>query len=267
MATTKPATFLGGPEFGSRIEAAPRGPGLRVRFAALDSTDKSVLKRPLYLPAVLGDFTIREESAASTIDTVSGGQFTTVPAGSLSARQLRSLDIEALTLDWNPAWLVESGLDPDDVRDELQTLLRLKRKGEFEFLAMLKLGRGRPEELRMHALVTALERTLKHGEPNARYYTMTVAEAKFASTTRRSVSKPGPKLPTTHKLIATDTLLSLAKKYHGRYDTWESIRDANAISTRWGQSEPLVKMHRYKVGSKVKIPEPPPEPGPIRRHH
>lgn len=254
------------PNRGPPVEANPRGPGLRVRFAALDTTDKSVLKDPLYLPAVLGDFTVREESAASTVDTISGGQFTTIPAGGLTARQLRSLDIEALTLDWNPAWLVESGLDPDAVRDELQTLLRLKRAGEFEFLAMLKLGRGRPEELRMHGIVSALERTLKHGEPNARYYTLTIAEARFGSTTRRSVGRPADKLPTTHKLTSHDTLLSLAKKYYGRYDGWRDIRDANSISLRWGQSEPLVKMHRYKVGDKVKIPEPKPPPGPIREH-
>jgi hypothetical protein len=66
-------------------------------------------------------------------------------------------------------------------------------------------------------------------------------------------------LPTTHRLKETTTLAGLSKRYYGSTAGWKAIRDdsRNAIPRKWGQSHPLVKLPRYKVGDKVWIPRRP----------
>lgn len=61
-------------------------------------------------------------------------------------------------------------------------------------------------------------------------------------------------LPTTHKLIATDTLESLAFEYFGAYEGWTAIAEANGFRA-WGFTTPIMQSSRYRKGGVLKIPQ------------
>lgn len=236
-----------------------RGEGLRVRFARVPGeTPADVLRSPLWLPAVIGNFTFEESALHSEYDTVSAGQFSSPAQGDETARQLRTTDLDTLTVEWDPSWLVQRGLDPARVRRDLYAILRSKKP--VELLATLQLGNDDVDpELRMRVTIRSIRREMRSGEADTRYYTLSLSEWRDPSIERRGHQesrKPGVKLPTTHRLDANDTLQSLAHEFYGRYDRWRWIRDANGISPKSaGAKTTLVHLVRYKVGSKVKIPK------------
>jgi nucleoid-associated protein YgaU len=61
-------------------------------------------------------------------------------------------------------------------------------------------------------------------------------------------------LPTTHELVETDTLESLAFEYYGAYEGWSAIAEANGFRS-WGFSTPIMLSTRYSKGGKLKIPQ------------
>lgn len=235
------------------------GDGLRVRFAKVRGfTPKGVLDDALYLPVVLNEFTFSEEAAHQEYDTVAAGQFSVPAAGPATARQLRSTDFETLTLDWDAPWLARAGQDDQDVRRELYKVLRAR--APFELLATLQLGRG-TEELRMKATLRSIERTLKPGERDTRYYTLALKEWRDPSVERRGAGSAGrghSSLPTTAVLKADTTFTSLAGHYYGLASRayWAAIANANGLRS-WGGNTPIVQSKRFKVGDKVKIPKKP----------
>jgi LysM repeat protein len=229
--------------------------GAIARFDAIKGvTGKGVLDEPLRLPAVLNTITVSEEAAHTEYDTVSAGQFSMPSQGGASARKLRGLDLETLTVSYPARFLVERNLDADDVRDRLFAILRSKKP----VMLTLVVRWGEPKPLvRMSITFRSISEELRPGESDTRYFTITIKEWRDTSVDRKSSKasrKPGVTLPTTHKLSATDTLESLAFEYYGSYGDWRAIRDANGISKRFGQAVALVKLGRYKVGSTVKVP-------------
>jgi len=60
-------------------------------------------------------------------------------------------------------------------------------------------------------------------------------------------------LPTTHELVDTDTLESLAFEYYGAYEGWLAIAEANGFRS-WGFSTPIMQSTRYAKGGTLKIP-------------
>jgi hypothetical protein len=198
-----------------------RGEGLRVRLRRIPGeTPKNVLRSALILPAVMRGFSWTEEAQHAEYDTVRAGQFSQPAMGPATARQLRTVDdVETLTVEWDAPWLVEQGLDPDDVYRDLFAVLRSRRAVEL--------------------LVTP-----KFTERSVLRMNVTIRRGAGRSTT----------LPTTHKLTADDTLHSLAQHYYHSALAAVDIARANGIG-KWGRKTPLVKMHRFKVGSKVKIPK------------
>lgn len=227
-----------------------RGEGLRVRLSRIKGeTPKGVLAAPLYLPAVIGQFGWTEESSHSEYTTIRDGQFSQPAMGPATARQLRGLDnIETLTVDWDPPWLVEQGQDPDDVYRSLYAVLRCRRP--VELLATPKLGPSRPL-LRMNVTVRSITAQLRQGEPDSLYFTVGIREWRRSAGARKAA---GDALPTTHILKAGDTLHSLAMHYYHSATYATDIADANGIRD-WGKSTPLVQHKRFKIGSKIKIPQ------------
>lgn len=231
--------------------------GLRCRFSAIEGeTPKGILGASLVMPAVLGNLEVEEEAQHAEYTTVSDGQFSQGAQGGQTARMLRAVTLEGLTLTWDAKWLVASGQDPEAVRGQLLAILRSKRA-----VSML-LTVGRPPtsspELRMDVTFRSVRRTMKAGETDTRYFNVSIKEWRDPSAKRRGSKasrKRGTKLPTTIKLTAADTLQSLAHSYYGSYSDWRDIRDANGISTKFGQSTPIVSLPRYKVGSTLKIPK------------
>ena len=61
-------------------------------------------------------------------------------------------------------------------------------------------------------------------------------------------------LPTTHDLLDTDTLESLAFEYYGAYEGWTAIAEANGFRA-WGFSTPIMQSTRYAKGGAFKIPQ------------
>jgi len=237
---------------------ADRGEGLRVRFAKIPGeTPAAVLSQPLYLPAVLEGFGWTEEFSHSEYDTIRAGQFSQPAMGPVTARRLRVVDdMEALTMTWDPAWLVEEGVDPDDVHDELFAAGRSRKP--VELLASLKLNEV--PLLRMAITIRSIGLQLRRGQPDTLYYSLKFSEWRNAEVDRKGTgsarqgsTSSGGSLPATHNLTASDTLHSLALRYYKSARAWPTIAEANSI-TGVGQSTPLVEMARFKVGSKIKIP-------------
>lgn len=198
---------------------------------------------------MLNGFGWTETFSHSEYDTVSGGQFSQPAMGPATARQLRDTDdIETLTMTWEPSWLVELGVDPDDVYDELFSVARSRKP--VELLVSPKLDE-RPL-LRMSVTIRSIQIQVRKGEPDTLYYALRLKEWRNASVDRKGAGAPG--LPTTHKLTASDTLHSLSMHYYKTATEWKAIAEANAIKGV-GQSTRLVTMARFKVGSKLKIPE------------
>lgn len=232
-----------------------RGKGLRVRFSrASGLTASGLLRRPFYLPVVIGEFTVEEDFPHREYDSHRLGQFSVPGQGGKRSRQLRTTDLEMLTIDWRARWLTEWE-DPRTVQNRIIALARSKTP--FEVAALLQWGE--PEELRMLATIRNIRRTLKPGEADTRYWVIQLNEYRKHGASRRTAGagKGGVSLPTKHKLRETDTFVSLARRYYGTNE-WRHIAHANGLakpSSPWGGDTAIVKHSRYKVGDFVKIPD------------
>lgn len=231
------------------------GEGLIVRFDRIPgATPKGVLDQPLRLPAVLGAVSVEEEAGHSEFDTISGGQFSQPTQGGSGSRKLRGLSLEALTLDYDAEWLVESGQDPEAVKAMLYAILRSKKP--VTMMIVVKWGEPNPM-LRMNCTFRSVHEELRPAENDTRYFVLGIKEWRTQSIERKGEHegrKPGVKFPTTVQLKSSDTLYSLAHEYYGRYEFWRDIRAANGISKKFGQSTPIVSLPAYKPGSSLKLP-------------
>lgn len=229
--------------------------GLMARLSAIPGhTPKGVLDSPLILPAILGNLDVTEEAQHNEYMTVAAGQFSQGAQGGTVARTLRSTELEAITLAWDADWLIETGLTDEEVRGKLAQILRSKKPVEL----LLTLDEEGDPELRMDVTFRSMRRTLRTQENDTRYYSIGIKEWRDPSVERRGSTqsaKPGIKFPHMHPLVAGDSLASLAEDFYGSASHWRAIRDANGITTKFGQSTPLVSLGRYKVGSKIKLPK------------
>jgi nucleoid-associated protein YgaU len=229
--------------------------GARCRFMRIPGeTPKGILDQPMVLPAVLNALELTEESHHTEYETVQAGQFSQGNQGGSVARMLRAIQLEGLVLGWDAPWLVEAGVSEDEVRAMLAAVLRSHKPVEM----LLLIDEASPAFVRMDVTFRSLSLTSKPGEPDTTYFTVQVKEWRDPRVERkgnREGRKPGVRFPTTVELNDTDTLESLAHEYYGTYSSWRAIREANGISTKFGQSTPLVTLPAYKVGSRIKLPK------------
>lgn len=232
------------------------GEGYRARFKRIPGeTPKTILPRALYLPCLLGNVGQSEEASHTEFETVGAGEFSLPAQGGQSARRLRNFDdLETLTVEWDPKWFVEQGVSGDYVKETLFFILRSKRPVEM-LIAPRNGGRSDKSNAVVHMPVTfrRIAPVVRGGEPDSVYISIGIKEWRPLNQRRRSASG-GRETPTGHKLTKDDTLVSLARFYYATPSAWRLIRDANGIK-KWGQSEPLVDMQRYKVGDKIKLPD------------
>lgn len=232
--------------------------GVIAKFQAIKGeTPKGVLDSPLRLPAVIGNITAEEESNHSEYETVADGQFSQAQQGGGNARMLRALDgLEAIALNYDAPFLVETGQDPADVKNRLTAILRSHKAVEM----MLVPRFGDAPLLRMYVTFRSVREELRQQENDTLYFVVSIKEWRNPSverkgSTHKAARKPGVQFPTTKKLDANDTLHSLSNDYYGSYEFWRDIRAANGITPKFGQSTPLVQLPRFKVGSVIKLPK------------
>lgn len=229
-------------------------PGLHARMRSVSGlTPRSVLREPLRLPVVMGDsFTTEEEALWEEFDTVSAGRFAS-PAAGKDARALTTVSTESMTMTWDPGFLTNPDTGALMMIRNLRKILR--KRAVFDLLVVQKPNVIGIPDFSGLATVRRLAVTAKSGEPESRYFQIDISSHREISASRRRHGA-GATLPTTAKLTSSDTLRSLALHYYGTGEFWRLIAQANGI-TGWGSETPLTQMGRYKVGSRVKIPERP----------
>lgn len=227
-----------------------RGNGLRVRLKGIPGeTSRHTLRRPVYFPAVMRGFGWSEEFSHSKFRTVERGEFSQPSRG----RSIRTIDEgETLTLAYDPEWLTVNGIQPHELH---RTLIRIGRAKEpVQLLARME---GAHESLmRMPVNLIGLSVMMRENEPDTLYYVWRFEEWRKLTSERKSKGR----FPLNHFLDANDTLHSLSRKYYRSTEEWRTIAERNHVR-KWGPNTPLVKMKRYKLGSKIVIPEPPPRAG------
>lgn len=223
--------------------------GLRVRLTAIRGlTPKGILERPLYLPAVLNEYSRERTANFTDFQTHAAGEFSIPMLGGASARSLDELDLEFLTLDWQAPWLVE-WRRPEDVQAEIGAVLDARRP--VLMLVMMELGHDRPQEFRDKVTLRRTRETLKPGEADTRYWEVDWKVWRPLSGAR--LSTRGTSLPTRARLKADTTFGGLSRLYYKMTLGWRQIARTNAV-TRWGPDEPIVNLPKFKVGDYVKIP-------------
>jgi hypothetical protein len=238
------------------VKGHPRE-GLHARFRAIRGlTPRAVLRAPLILPVVIGDeFTVEEEALWEEFDTVGAGRFAQAAAGDHAAA-LHTVSPEAMSMTWDPGFLVNPDVTMEHVKKELQRILR--RRAIFDLLVLNK-PKGEFAEFAGYATLRRLSISLKRGEADARYLSMDLSSHRQISAVERSHGSAS-NLPTTTTITDDTTLRNLADHYYGNGSEWRLIAAVNGISS-WGSEDPLVKMGRYKVGDRIKIPEQPGKSG------
>lgn len=228
---------------------------LRVRLSRIaGETPRGVLDSPLYLPAVLGDFTVAEEASHTEYETHRAGRFSVAAGGTATARQLRTVDLQALTIDWQASWATWT--DPREVMNELSAVLRSRRPCELFAIQQW----GAPSELRMHVTLRRLERTLRPGEADTRYWSIAISEWRNPRTRRASADSPRARWPKTYALKAGSaftsvTLMDLSETFYGYSGGWSVIGGANGLAA-WGPRSPISRSGLFHVGSQLVIPAP-----------
>lgn len=237
---------------GAQEQPNGRGIGCRVRLTKLrGQTAPSVLRAPLYFPALLGEVTIPEEFAHNDFETQQGDFSTPAPNADGTTQKAREFDLQTLRLDDDPPWLVEFGLNHEHFVSELENIGRWRTP--FQMLVVTQFGEV--PEVNADFTLRRLEKTLKPGETDTRYLTLTVHEWRSGERTDGSTWVNGRLLPTTAKLKAGDTFKSLAKTYYGSTKDWRIIRNANGFK-RMGGTTPIVSAPHWSVGDTIQIPNP-----------
>lgn len=232
------------------------GLGARVRLTRIHGeTPSRILPIRLYLPAVLNEITITETAEFTDFQTHRRGEYSIPAQGGAHARNLRELPFDALTLDWHAPWLV-AYRKPHVIQDELTNIIRSKKP--VMLAIFVRPGGGHhTTEFRGPVTLRQVERTLRPGEADTRYWTIEFKEWRNLRGKRLSRLHPRSKEfhepPTTYRLRASTTLHWLSKHFYGSYKHWREIARANGIH-HWGSRTALVKMHRYHVGDRIKIP-------------
>jgi nucleoid-associated protein YgaU len=229
------------------------GEGYRARLKRIPGeTPSNVLPRALYLPCLLGTIAQSEEASHSEYETVGAGEFSQPAYGGQAARRLRTFDdLQTLTVEWNPQWMVEEGVSYDYVRETLFFILRSKRPVELLIAPRTVVGNA---VVHMFVTLRRVSPEVREGQPDSVYLALGVKEWRAHEQRRRAASGKR-ETPVTHTLTEKDTLLSLARLYYDDPSFWRKIASLNGVK-KWGQSDPLVGMQRYKVGDKIKLPTP-----------
>lgn len=245
--------------------------GLKVRLQAIKGvTPKNLLKTPYYFqcpPTDTISYSYGHNSQVYTTipTTMSGGDYKRI-----GGKKLRTIAFSTLIVDTAQSFVLASHLDAnvsaeqDDITSLLHGMIKLAEGYKSEppvFHLLISHDWRSHVEIAMQATLPDLSIEERGGETDARYLSVTFEQWREPFTTDQSLKRRragGKDFPITIMLKAGDTLYSLAHHYYGKKGAGrpgaQAIAKQNAI-TDWGFATPLVNMKRYKVGSKLVIPE------------
>jgi len=256
-----------------------RDSGLRMVLRRSRYTRKGVLKEPLVFQiAPLDEFGWDTTYLWNDYDTISAGQFT-----SRGGRQLRTLTINTVSMDWSAPWAVVQTGRKELARTNADYYGRAA--GPWKLAARLDdlVLQGSPlllivnnpalydaNDLRMIVTMRSANVRERAGEPDARYFEMGFTEYRAPVITRKNYGKARHPLPAQvvltkngvaveverrgkalpknqrHKIGSSGspaTLRKLAKHYYGTPKEWKRIAKRNSIAKNISGDDSLKKLY------------------------
>jgi hypothetical protein len=171
---------------------------------------------------------------------------------------LRTVNFRTMFMDWHPSWGV---WEPDLLEPilALRELEVLSRKGVIFALKLRNDGRFGHDDVNMLASILQGDVEETSGEPDTRYITLSFQEWDELQAKRQARGK-GSKTTLkssdglSHKIVAGDTLYSLARANYGRQSDWRVIATANPGMSNWAPSRPLTQWVKQTGRKRIKIP-------------
>lgn len=238
-------------------------PGLHMILRRTPQTKKGVLKKPLRFPiAPLDDFGWDATFGWTDYDTINKGQFTR-----RSGRQLRTLTISTIAMDWSAPWaVIQQGHAENWRRDKdaygtaaapwklAKRLDHLIMQGTPMMLIVKNPDLYKAPDVRMNVTLRTMNVRERAGEPDSRYFELDFVEYRAPKVARKQfgdrhdlpalieinangvaheIKRGGKKLQQKqrHQIGSGSrpaTLRSLAKHFYGSPKKWREIKQANA---------------------------------------
>lgn len=261
--------------------------GLHIVLRRCRYTKKGVLRKPLRFPiAPVDEFGWDAAYAWTDYDTISAGQFSR-----RAGRQLRTLQVTTLAIDWSAPWsVIQSGeqeIDEDfydaaggpwEMAKRLDTLVM--RGTPMLLIVRNEILYSKPD---VQMIVTLRSANLREraGEPDARYFDLGFTEYRVPKISRKNygerhelpaqvvitkkgvaieVERDDKRLPKKQRhRIGTDkspaTLRKLAKHYYGTPKEWKRIAKRNNIAKHISGDDSLEKLYdrRKRKGQPVRL--------------
>ena len=255
--------------------------GLQAILRRCRYTKKGVLKQPLrFQIAPVDEFGWDATYAWNDYETISAGQFTR-----RGGRQLRTLNLTTLAVDWSAPWAVVQRGGPEDPLDDedyyssaggpwkvAKRLDALVQRGTPMLLIVKNPRLYSEPDLQLIVTLRSANLRERAGEPDARYFDLGFTEYRAPKITRKAygerhelpaqvvitrngvaieVERDNKRLPKKQRhRIGTEarpaTLRKLAKHYYGTPKEWKRIAKRNNIAKNISGDDSLEKLYNRR---------------------
>lgn len=232
-----------------------RDPGLRMTLRRCRYTKKGVLANPLrFQIAPLDEFGWDVTYNWTDYETISQGQFT-----SRGGRQLRTLNVSTLAMDWSAPWAVVQSSDPEPedyyasasgpwrVADRLDNLVS---QGTPMLLVVTNPDLYQQPDVRMIVTLRSASLRERAGEPDARYFDLSFTEYRVPKVARRSYGKRH-ELPSRVRINKDGVAHELVRLKNGKWYSDAGDKYKSQHHTIGSQKDPatLRKLAKHFYGT------------------
>jgi hypothetical protein len=221
---------------GPKAVPEPHGRGLRVVMQRLPVTAPGVLAQPfMFQVAPLDEYARQYGWDFTDYDTVASGYHTRP-----GSRQLATISFDSLFVDDDYAFVInkQRPFNPVALADELRAIGDAQTP--FQLLAGQPNLWGVYYDTNMAATMRSLRVSEKHGEPDARYFTIGFTEFRGLPASQLDAGLLGDLSRSGNRLLAvlsipeltarTATLRLISKKYYGTTSLWSAIAKASGLA-------------------------------------
>lgn len=169
---------------------------------------------------------------------------------------LRTVNFKTLFMDWHPSW----GVWEPDVLAPIMAIRELEDLARKNVVFRLRIRNPHlyaHDDVSMFATITQGDVEEVAGEPDTRYITLSFTEYDELELERQARHDHGAHGPWSHKVVAGDTLHSLARHYYHQQVLWPVIANANPGMSNWAPSRPLTEWAKKQHRTRVRVPEKP----------